>query len=53
MLAPVKVLRPCSLSKHLHMAVYILILPVTYMRPSEFLALRKKDLVARLVPLLK
>ena len=37
---------------HPHMAPFILILQVTYMRPSELLALRKKDLVPRLVPLL-
>ena len=34
------------------MAAFILISLVTYMRPSELLALRKKDLVPPLMPLL-
>ena len=37
--------------KHLHAAVYILTLPVTYMRPLELLPSRKKDFVPPLVPL--
>ena len=41
-----------TLLSHPHMAAFILILLVTYMRPSELLALRKKDLVPLLVPLL-
>ena len=41
-----------ALLNHLHVAVFILILRVTYMRPSELLALRKNDLVPPLVPLL-
>ena len=36
---------------HLHVEVSILMLQVTYMRPSELLTLRKKDLVPPLVPL--
>ena len=39
-------------SLHLHMAAFILILLLTYTRPSEFQALRKKDIVPPLVPLL-
>ena len=35
-----------------HLAALILILLVTYIRPSELLALRTKDLVSPLVPLL-
>ena len=37
---------------HAHVAVFTFILRVTYMRPSELLELRKKDLVPSLVPLL-
>ena len=37
---------------HPHVAVFILILRVTFLRPSELLALRKKDLVPPLAPLL-
>ena len=37
---------------HPHVAVFIFILRVTYMRPSELLTLRKKALVPPLVPLL-
>ena len=40
-----------TLLKRFHVAVFILVLPVTYMRPSELLALRKKNLVPPLVPL--
>ena len=54
MLAPgwERIAAQLTLLKHLHMAVFILIIPVTYIRPSEPLALRKKNLIAPLVPLL-
>ena len=41
-----------TLLNHPRVAVFILMLRVTYMRPSELLALKKKDLVPPLVPLL-
>ena len=42
-----------TLLEHPRMAVFILILLVTYIRQSELLTLRKKGLVPPLVPLLK
>ena len=41
-----------TLLKHLQLSAFILILLVTYLRPSELLALKEKVLVAQLVPLL-
>ena len=41
-----------TLLNHPRMAAFDLILLVTYMRPSELLALRKKDIVPPLGPLL-
>ena len=37
---------------HLHVAALVLILRITYMRPSELLEFKKKDIVPSLVPLL-
>ena len=52
-LAVIQPLRSSKLPRnHPHVAVFTLILRVTYMRPSELLELKKKDLVPSPVPLL-
>ena len=51
MSAPVWERIAAHLTSHLHMAVFILILLVAYIRPSELLAFKTKDLVPPLVPL--
>ena len=54
MLAPVRkgIASLLTLLERLHKTLFIFLLRKTSMRPSEFLALRKKDLVPRQVPLL-
>ena len=45
----VEIVGRITLLNHLHVAVFVLVLLVTYMCSAEFLALRKKDLVPPLV----